>query len=326
MAIYTIENGYKGKRSFKRPILALAAFLILGAGSYFISDFRSAPETMASSSPSAPKATIEAKPSLELTQPIQWPTYGQSAYGVDGEGVLATNQNKVAPTASLAKIITALAIMKQKPLKPGEQGPSITITQSDIRIYEEYVRKDGSVVPVELGEQITQYQALQAMLLSSANNISDALVIWAFGSQDNYVTYANKMLVDMKLSNTHVADASGFSPNTTSTAHDLALLGLHYVQDPVLKEIAQQPEATIPFAGVIKNYNSLVNKDGILGIKVGNTDEAGRCFVVVDMRAGKPVSSVAIQGAPSLQVAMTDALTILKTGESAYDSAVATRP
>ena len=35
---------------------------------------------------------------------------------------------------------------------------------------------------VAAGEQISQYQALQAMLIPSANNVADSLARWAFGS------------------------------------------------------------------------------------------------------------------------------------------------
>jgi D-alanyl-D-alanine carboxypeptidase (penicillin-binding protein 5/6) len=45
---------------------------------------------------------------------------------------------------------------------------------------------------VQLGEELSEYQALQALLLPSANNIAETLARWAFGSIDAYNAYANQ--------------------------------------------------------------------------------------------------------------------------------------
>ena len=102
---------------------------------------------------------------------------------------------------------------------PGQQGPTITLSASDVALYNAYVAQQGSVVPVAAGEQISQYQMLQAIMLPSANNMADSLAIWAFGSLDAYATYANNYVARLGLSATHIgSDASGFAPNTISSA------------------------------------------------------------------------------------------------------------
>ncbi|MDB5181947.1 MAG: peptidase D-alanyl-D-alanine carboxypeptidase 1, D-alanyl-D-alanine carboxypeptidase, partial [Candidatus Saccharibacteria bacterium] len=109
---------------------------------------------------------------------IPWPTVGQAAFGADGYGLLAThNEQKPAPTASVTKVITALSVLEKMPLKKGDSGPMITLTDKDVAIYNKYVAKDGAVVPVTAGEKISEYQALQAMMLPSANNIADTTAI-----------------------------------------------------------------------------------------------------------------------------------------------------
>lgn len=280
--------------------------------------------SVANVQPSGSKSPLGLADQPKITAPMPWPGYGRSAYGVQGNGVLAASQNEEQPVpiASLAKVITALAILEKKPLGTGQQGPLITITEKDVASYNEYLSRNGAVVPVEAGEQISQYQAMQAMLMSSANNMSDTLVQWAFGSVEEYSAYANKMVRDLGLSKTTVADASGFSPQTTSTAHDMVQLGILYMQNPVLKEIAMQPEATIPVAGLIPNYNSAMNREGLIGIKVGNTDEAGRCFMLADIRnAGSReiISVTVVLGAPHIQNAMQDAQKVISAGNSGYD-------
>lgn len=298
--------------------------LIITAGCLFTAYLLFRPQTIKpEASNTKPVPVITSQP--KITAPIPWPGYGQAAYGVDGVGVLAASNDNAqpVPVASLAKVITALAILKQKPLSPGEQGPIITLTEQDIALFGEYIRKDGAVIPVEVGEQISQYQAMQAMLMTSANNITDSLVIWAFGSVENYTDYANKMVKDMGLANTYVKDASGFSPGTVSTAHDLVKLGTLYMEHPVLFDIAQKSDAIIPFAGRIENYNSAINENGILGIKVGYTDEAGRSYLAANIRKNKEgkdiIAIVAVVGADHLNTAMKDAQTILAAGNTGFD-------
>lgn len=278
-------------------------------------------------SPSAPVERVEAlveitAPTVKITKPLPWPEYGQAAYAIANTGAIASSDDgaKPIPIASLAKVITALAVLKKEPLALGEQGPMITLTEQDVALYNNYLSKNGAVALVEAGEQISQYQAIQGMLLPSANNIADSLVVWAFGSVEEYNVYANKMMDDLGLLNVTVADASGFSPSTVGTAEDMAQLGILYMQNPVLRQIAMQTEANIPVAGLIPNYNSVINQDGLFGIKVGYTDEAGRCFMLANVTPNgsskNDISVTVVLGADHLNTAMQDAKTIIAAGDN----------
>src|SRR6266404_863586 len=158
---------------------------------------------------------------------LPWPGSGQEAIGAHGYGVLAShNTDTPVPIASIAKIITALAVLKQKPLTPGSQGPTITLNGTDVDLFNYYYSKNGSVAQVTNGEQISEFQALETMLLPSANNMADSLARWAFVSVNAYITYANQMVKTMGLNHTTVGDANGFTDTTTSTADDLVKLGI----------------------------------------------------------------------------------------------------
>lgn len=253
---------------------------------------------------------------------IPWPAYGQAAFGAMGFGVLATNgTQKAVPIASIAKVITALAVIQQKPLAIGEQGPNITMTVADVTIYKKYVAQGGSVVPVKAGEKISEYQALQAMLIPSANNIADGLANWAFGSEVNYLKYANDLLQGLSLQQTHVADASGFSPKSVSSAHDLVILGQKLLASPVLAQIVGQSYAVTTVASMVSNTNWLLGTEGVAGIKTGNTDQAGGCFLFTANRTigGQPIKVVgAILGAPDRNKAITDSLPIIRASENNF--------
>ena len=212
---------------------------------------------------------------------LPWPNQGQAALGSLEEGVLASSSEKeqTKPIASMTKVITALAIMKKTPFLVGEEGKTFTITQADVTSYNNYVAKSGSVVPVKVGQKITQYQALQALLLASSNNMADSLVVWTFGSMDAYLTYANQMIDTYELKSLTVRDASGFSPKSVSTPSDLIVIAQAALSQPVLKSIVAQHQATIPGIGTIRNTNRLLSTEGVIGIKTGTTDEAGNCLL-----------------------------------------------
>lgn len=250
------------------------------------------------------------------TTTFSWPNKNESAVGVTGYGVISTNGEQTSkPIASIAKTVLALAVLKEKPLKIGEQGPSITMTDQDVKFYKDALAQNGSVVPVEAKEVLSEYQVLQALLIPSGDNIADTLAVWAFGSTNDYLTYANKMVSDMGLKNTHMADASGLSPQSVSSAEDLVIFGETFMQNPVLAEIVGQDKVTLPIVGEVKNYNTQLGQNGVVGIKTGNTDEAGGCllFSAKENIAGKDIIVVgAILGDTNRYQVLIDTNTFLK--------------
>jgi|SRR5579862_8887572 len=269
--------------------------------------------------------TVAAPATTAATMP--WPAYGQSALGAVGFNYVASSgQPKPTPIASVAKMITALCVLKEKPLALGQQGPTITLGSADVDYYQNYVNNDGSVVPVQAGEQISEYQALQAMMLPSANNMADSLANWAFGSMSAYTSYANKYLASISASNSHMSDASGFSPQTLSSAVDLVKIGKLALADPVLAQIVAQKQAVVPVAGTVYNTNWLLGTDGIVGTKTGNTSQAGGCFLFAATRSvsGQNITVVgAVLNAPDLVTAMQDAHKIILASDANFQTVTA---
>ena len=274
--------------------------------------------------PSVKAQPVILLPTLGTPVQMAWPGYGQAAVGTPQYGVLDTSGDSTPmPTASVAKVITAMAVMKEKPFAAGTQGPTITLDDTDVGYYDYYSSNDGSVVYVVNGEQISEYQALQAMLLPSANNMADSLARWAFGSQEAYKNYANNMVKTLGMTKTTVADASGFAPTTTSTARDLVALGLSAINDKVISNIVGQSSAVIPVAGTINNVNVLLGTNGIVGIKTGNTDAAGGVYLFASNHMfdnGLKTTVVgAIMGAPSLGAAMDSSIPLLNSVYAGFD-------
>jgi len=261
-------------------------------------------------------------PPQTATIAMPWPAQGQGAIGASGYGILDShNISTPVPIGSIAKIITALAVVQQKPLALNSQGPSLILDATDVGYFNYYYANDGSVAPVVSGESLSEYQALQAMLLPSANNIADSLARWAFGSPQAYITYANNMLKTMGLSKTTIGDTNGFSDTSTSTAVELVKIGLKAMQQPVIAQIVSQTTAQIPQAGIVKNVNWLLGTDGVVGIKTGNTDKAGGCYLFAAQHQihGQNVTLVgAILGAPDLAGAISSARPLLQTVDGGF--------
>ncbi len=196
----------------------------------------------------------------------------------------------------MTKVITALAVMEKQPFEIGQAGQTYTITAEDIASMSAYMAEDGLVLPLLIGMELTQYQAMQRMLIASDNNIADILVERIFGSKEAYVSYAQDMLQRMGLNQTVVADASGFSPDTASTPSDLVAIGIAALKNPVIAEIVAQSQAQLPVIGTIQNTNELLGADGVIGIKTGTTNEAGYCLLFAARYAAGDGQKVTIVG------------------------------
>jgi len=258
---------------------------------------------------------------------LAWPKTGEAAIGIVGSGVLETHADQTArPTASTAKLITALTILKKYPLQPGQSGPTLTMSRSDIELMISNSAQNGSEIgKIFVGEQLSEYQMLQAMMLPSANNMADSLAVWAYGSLPAYAAAANNYLASLGLHDTHVGiDASGLDPSTVSTAHDLVILGELAMQNRVLAEIVATPSVNgFPLVGTITNVNTLLGQDGIVGVKTGNSDEAGGVFVFAAEYTkpdGKKLVIVgAVQGLRDLQAALQATKPLLHSAEQSID-------
>ncbi|MFU8850241.1 D-alanyl-D-alanine carboxypeptidase family protein [Micromonospora sp. SL1-18] len=253
----------------------------------------------------APTVTRALPASMVIPGPapaLPWPKTGQAALSVEGLGSLGrSGGSKPVPIASVTKVMTAYVILTGHPLDRGEQGPKLTVSVQQAAAYPKEQARGESLVPVVAGAVFTERQALQALLLPSANNMARILAAWDAGSIEAFVAKMNDAAAALGMTGTHYTDPSGYDPGTVSTAVDQVVLARKAMELPAFAEIVAQKKATLPVAGTVKNYNSLVGRDGIVGIKTGSTDEAGGCLVfaaVVEVAGGKFTIVGAVLGQP----------------------------
>lgn len=319
---YHHKSGVKKKKKKKsRTVLKLAVFfLIIFASAVFASNSGDNNTDLAvlgdSSRAEVNEETDTPSKDYDFSS-IPLPTEGQVAFKMRG-GRVWGDTNSRAPMASITKVVTALAVLEKAPFELGSEGSSLTFTLEDEEYYRDFLAQQGTVTGVVAGQSITEYDALQAILLASSNNIAETLARHYFGSQEEFVNYANSMLLRMGLENTVIADASGFNPSSVSTPRDLLTLGEVALENPVVAEIVRKDEARIMDNVRIPNYNALIGFDETNGIKPGFTDEAGYCLL---FSAEFPDSSGAKQQFIAVAMGIQDRALYFQTLSSVFDGA-----
>jgi D-alanyl-D-alanine carboxypeptidase (penicillin-binding protein 5/6) len=207
-----------------------------------------------------------------------WPEHGQAAVQIGESPIQAGPHQRAAPIASVAKVMTAYLVLRDHPMGAGEAGPMITLTDSDVADTDHRTRQRESVVPIVAGERLTERQALQALLLPSANNIAAFLAQWDAGSEDRFVAEMNATARSLGMTNTRYTDPSGFDDATVSTAADQVRIVERAMRLPVFASIVATPSATLPLVGTVRNTDTLLGRSRFVGVKTGSDDAAGGCF------------------------------------------------
>ncbi|MCX5333390.1 serine hydrolase [Streptomyces sp. NBC_00140] len=222
-------------------------------------------------------------PTLELTAEdsysfdgskvdIPWPADGQAALDVQGIGSFGSSgDQKPVPIASVAKVMTAYVILRDHPLKSGDAGPKIKIDQT---AEDQSQAGQESTVNVTAGDSISQREALESILIASANNVARLLARWDAGSEKAFVEKMNAAAEDLGMTNTTYTDPSGLNDTTVSTAVDQVKLGKKAMEEPAFREVAAMMSYD-DYKGVNhSNWNQIVGKNNVVGIKTGTTTSA----------------------------------------------------
>ncbi len=215
-----------------------------------------------------------------------WPAYGQAAFIKTGQSRIAAGPNQhAAPIASVAKVMTAYLVLRNHPLRLGQDGPTITLTDADVADTDRRAGQDESVVAIAAGERVTELQALRALLLPSANNIAAVLARWDAGSTAQFVARMNATARSLGMTKTRYTDPSGFNDTTVSTSADQVRIVVQAMRLPVFARIVATRSARLPVAGTVHNTNRLLGQNGFVGVKTGSDKAAGSCFAFRAIRS-----------------------------------------
>ncbi|MFH8929244.1 D-alanyl-D-alanine carboxypeptidase family protein [Streptomyces pristinaespiralis] len=263
---------------------------------------------------------------------LPWPAEGQGAAEVVGVGSLGQyGAQKPAPIASVAKTMTAYVILRDHPITGKQVGPKITV---DKKAEEESKAKSESTAPIKEGQQFTEKQMLQLLMIPSGNNAARLLARWDAGSEEAFVKKMNDAAKDLGMTNSTYTDPSGLKATTVSTPLDQIKLGKAVMENDVFREIVNTTQIEIPgIDGKIRNNNDrALLMDGVGGIKTGSSTPAGGNLLwsanaVVDGEVRRIVGIVmGAQDAPALwqklEKAIDYSVALIPPAQEAVTSAV----
>jgi serine-type D-Ala-D-Ala carboxypeptidase (penicillin-binding protein 5/6) len=253
-------------------LLILVAAIAAALGSQLLAS--------SSSTAESPIDVLRSEPAVgESSSSTVWPADGQAAFIKTGQSRIQAGPNQhSAAIASIAKVMTAYLVLRDHPLRLGEDGPTLTLTDADVADTDRRRGQEESIVPIAAGERLTERQALQALLLPSANNIAAVLARWEAGSVNRFVARMNAAARSLGMNHTRYTDPSGYDDGTVSTAADQLRIVVQAMRLPVFADLVATPSATLPVAGTVHNTDTLLGYDGFVGVKTGSDDAAGGCF------------------------------------------------
>lgn len=214
-----------------------------------------------------------------------------------GQILTEKNSTTSVPIASLTKLMTAIVAI------------DLAKTDDLFTVSNHAANMQPTRIGVMPGEKLTLLQLLHGLLLTSANDGAEVIEegINAKYGANVFIKAMNIKAKNLQLDNTHFANSQGFdSPDNYSSAANLALL-THYALTnyPVISEIVKKDYQYIPRSQKdrwfdLYNWNGLLGVyPNVLGVKIGNTNQAGSTIIVLSEREGKKIL-VVVLGAPGV--------------------------
>jgi D-alanyl-D-alanine carboxypeptidase (penicillin-binding protein 5/6) len=252
-----------------------------------------------------------AKPHLDSHDPYHNQAVAYATV-VDGELLWGKNLDMERSPASLTKLLTALVLLESN------WNPDRWLSVSHDAAHATHPRAG-----LHTGDQVRADDALQAMLMHSANDACLVLAEDAAGSIQAFAVRMNAMAAALGMKNSHFVHPCGFDADGQySTVNDLLRLAKAAHANGRIAQIVTQEEAEISVAAGRKlsfhNTNLLLgHKLGVMGLKTGYTAQAGHCLIAVAEQSGHRVWLVLLDSQRRWTTAnriLTDAFTVAERG------------
>ncbi len=249
----------------------------------------------------------------------------QSAIMIDAEtGIILYDKEcheRLYP-ASITKIMTTLLALENS-------KPTDVITHSHNAVFG--IGPGSSHIGMREGEQITMEQALNGIMLASANEVCMAVAEFIDSDVDKFVERMNKKAAELGALDTHFNNPHGFhDDNHYTTAYDMSLFMQEAIKNKDFVKLISTLEYTIPETNIVNEKRPLTNKNKMIqpwspfyyeycvGSKTGFTDEAGNTLVTFGEKDGIKLITVVMKDQGT--ATYTDTKTLLEYGFSLYEN------
>lgn len=216
---------------------------------------------------------------------------------IDGRILYEKNSSERIYPASMTKVLTAILVVENCNMEDEVVISKNAITQVELGYLTANI-KEGEVLTIE--------QLLNLLLISSYNDVANALAEHVGGSIDGFIVMMNNKAKEIGCTNTNFVNPNGaHNGQHYSTAYDMALIGKYAMQYEEIRDIVD----TIYYElGATNKYNAAdrlyqTTNEMILsgssnyykyakGIKTGFTTPAGNCLMSYAEKNDLPLVSV----------------------------------
>lgn len=284
------------KHFFKLLLLGLiiASLFVTSADAYALAD-----DTV----PASPVAWPEPPEITSAAAVVMEASTGTILYNKDAYGTYYP--------ASTTKLMTSLLAIEQCPL-----SDIVTCSRESV----ESIGWDSSRIGLVAGESIDMENALYAILLASANEVSYAVAEHVGGTMENFVSLMNKRAKELGCVNTNFVNPHGLdNEEHYSCPYDLALIARKAMEYTTFRRVSGSynhkiPETNKNEARWISNTHPFIKKnvvyEGVFAGKTGSTSKAGNCLVTCAERNGMTLICV-IMKAPNSATVQADSKALL---------------
>ena len=224
--------------------------------------------------------------------------------------IIGKNEDVKSAMASTTKIMTTIVILEKSDLDE-------TVTASA-----KAGGTGGSRLGLKRGDKASVKDLLYGLMLRSGNDAAVALAEHVGGSVKEFAELMNEKATELGLTNTHFVTPHGLDDaNHYTTALELAKLTDYAMDNETFAKIVGTKSTTIYINNQprqINNTNELLGVlNGVVGVKTGFTNNAGRCLVTETKRNNMDIITIVL-GADTKKDRTKDSVNLIEYTFSKY--------
>lgn len=224
--------------------------------------------------------------------------------------IIGKNEDVKSAMASTTKIMTTIVILEKADL-----NEKVTVSAKA-------GGTGGSRLGLKRGDKASVRDLLYGLMLRSGNDAAVALAEHVGGSVKGFAKLMNEKAIELGLTNTHFVTPHGLDDaNHYTTALELAKLTDYAMDNEIFAKIVGTKSTTIYInnqSRQINNTNELLGVlNGVVGVKTGFTNNAGRCLVTETKRNNMDIITIVL-GADTKKDRTKDSVNLIEYTFSKY--------
>jgi len=237
----------------------------------------------------------------------------------DNKVLFGKDENRVAPLASLTKLVAAKTFLDLNP----DLKKVVTYKIQDEKYNHLYCKPwESARLTVKDGDTLTIENLLYSTLVGSANNAIESLVRVSGLSRENFIKKMNENAKLWGAVNTLFVEPTGLSPDNVSSPYDYAIMMKEVLKNSLIEKISTTKSYSFSTINTkithrINNTNQLVKNSShnIIGSKTGYLHESGNCLMT-KIKTEKGNMIFVNFGSPSRDASFSDNEQLIRYGLS----------